>query len=75
MANGIYTPNEARNLLDLESKPGCDDIMCNGSNIKVKDIGIQYMDDTEENSNTEEDEDEEDEETKQDLEGGEADEE
>lgn len=75
VANGIYTPNEARNLLDLESKPGCDDIMCNGSNIKVKDIGIQYMDDTEENSNTEENEDEEDEETNQDLEGGEADEE
>ncbi len=42
VANGIYTPNEARNYLDLESKIGCDELMCNGSNIKVKDIGMQY---------------------------------
>ena len=42
VANGIYTPNEARAYLDMETKEGCDDLMCNGSNVKVKDLGIQY---------------------------------
>ncbi|MEG2429511.1 MAG: phage portal protein, partial [Oscillospiraceae bacterium] len=42
VANGIYTPDEARGFLDLGSK-GCDKLMCNGSNIPVEMIGIQYQ--------------------------------
>lgn len=41
VSNGIYTPDEARGFLDMGAK-GCDQLMCNGSNIPVKDIGKQY---------------------------------
>lgn len=42
VSNGIYTPNEAREYLDKCVKEGGDVLMCNGSNIPVKDIGKQY---------------------------------
>lgn len=42
VSNGIYTPNEARGFLDMGALPGCDMLMCNGSNIPVKEIGKQY---------------------------------
>lgn len=41
VSNGIYTPDEARAYLDKGSK-GCDELMCNGTNIPVKMIGMQY---------------------------------
>ncbi len=37
--NGIYTPNEARSLMNKSRKEGGDDLICNGSYIKVLDIG------------------------------------
>lgn len=45
VSNGIYTPNEGREFLDKPKKEGGDILMCNGSNIPVKYIGIQYMQD------------------------------
>lgn len=41
VSNGIYTPDEARGFLDMGAK-GCDELMCNGSNIPVREIGKQY---------------------------------
>lgn len=41
VSNGIYTPDEARALLDYPSK-GCDELICNGSMIPVKMVGEQY---------------------------------
>lgn len=38
----IYTPNEARALLDLESKEGGDELLGNGASIPVKYAGSQY---------------------------------
>lgn len=38
----IYTPNEARALLDLESKPGGDELLGNGASIPVQYAGSQY---------------------------------
>lgn len=40
--NAIYTPNEARDILDKEWKDGGDALMCNGNYIPVTDIGNQY---------------------------------
>lgn len=40
--NGIYTHNEARAFLDMDSKDGADDLMVNGAMVKVVDVGIQY---------------------------------
>lgn len=37
--NGIYTPNEARALMDRMGKDGGDDLICNGGYIKVSEIG------------------------------------
>ena len=37
--NGIYTPNEARALLDRPSMPGGDILMCNGNYIPVSSVG------------------------------------
>jgi HK97 family phage portal protein len=54
IAGGLYTPNEARRMLDLPSKEGGDRIFFNGSNIAVEDAGIQYQalpEVSEENSN------------------------
>lgn len=42
IANGLYTPNEARRNLDLPSMEGGDRIYFNGSNIAVEDAGAQY---------------------------------
>ena len=42
ISNGLYTPNEARRMLDLPSKEGGDRIFFNGSNIAVEDAGAQY---------------------------------
>lgn len=41
VSNGVYTPDEGRALLDYPAK-GCDELMCNGSNIPVRLIGKQY---------------------------------
>lgn len=38
----IYTPNEARAMLGLDSKPGGDKIMGNGTMIPAELVGIQY---------------------------------
>ena len=42
VSNGIYTPDEAREMLD-KAAMGCNELMCNGSNIPVKMIGRQYV--------------------------------
>lgn len=39
----IYTPNEARALLDLESKDGGDELLGNGASIPVRYAGSQYI--------------------------------
>ena len=39
----IYTPNEARSMLDLEAKPGGDKLLGNGASIPVELAGIQYI--------------------------------
>lgn len=46
----IYTPNEARALLDLESKDGGDKLLGNGASIPVQYAGSQYtnIDDSDE---------------------------
>lgn len=51
VANFIYTPNEARSMLDLEAKPGGDRLLGNGSSIPVELTGSQYTQkkETEEN--------------------------
>ena len=45
VANFIYTPNEARALLDLEAKDGGDQLLGNGASIPINLIGTQYTDD------------------------------
>lgn len=40
----IYTPNEARAMLDYESKPGGDELLGNGASIPVQYAGSQYTD-------------------------------
>ena len=47
VANFIYTPNEARAMLDLEAKPGGDRLLGNGSSIPVELTGAQYTDQSE----------------------------
>ncbi len=47
VANFIYTPNEARGMLDLESKPGGDKLLGNGASIPVDLAGTQYVKDPE----------------------------
>jgi hypothetical protein len=42
----IYTPNEARALLDLENKEGGDELLGNGASIPVRYAGSQYVDNT-----------------------------
>ena len=42
VANFIYTPNEARAMLDLEAKPGGDRLLGNGASIPVELTGSQY---------------------------------
>ena len=45
VANFIYTPNEARAMLDLEAKEGGDRLLGNGASIPVELAGIQYLPD------------------------------
>ena len=40
--NGIYTPNEAREYMDLPQKEGGDILMVNGNYIPITDVGKQY---------------------------------
>lgn len=54
VANFIYTPNEARSLLDLEHKPGGDRLLGNGASIPVELTGIQYQNNTTNNEGKEE---------------------
>ena len=42
VSNGIYTVNDARNLLDLPNVAGGDVCMVNGSNVKLIDVGAAY---------------------------------
>lgn len=42
VSNFLYTPNEARSHLDLEAKDGGDELIGNGSTIKLTQVGIQY---------------------------------
>lgn len=48
VSNFIYTPNEARAKLDLESKEGGDKLLGNGASIPVELAGIQYATDPQE---------------------------
>lgn len=43
VSNFIYTPNEARAMLDLEAKEGGDKLLGNGASIPVELTGSQYM--------------------------------
>ena len=43
VSNFIYTPNEARAMLDLEAKPGGDKLLGNGASIPVEYAGTQYI--------------------------------
>jgi len=42
VTNGIYTRNEARQMLDLPSKEGADQLLVNGTFISLEDVGKQY---------------------------------
>lgn len=44
VASGIYTPNEARRLLDLPPVAGGDVNIINGAMVDVQDVGIAYAD-------------------------------
>ena len=43
VSNFIYTPNEARALLDMEAKAGGDQLLGNGASIPVQLAGTQYI--------------------------------
>lgn len=45
----IYTPNEARNLLDKEDVDGGDQLLGNGASIPIQYAGLQYVDSLDEN--------------------------
>lgn len=45
VSNFIYTPNEARAMLDLEAKEGGDKLLGNGASIPVEMTGSQYIKD------------------------------
>lgn len=48
VSNFIYTPNEARAMLDLEDKEGGDRLLGNGASIPVEYTGAQYIKDNNE---------------------------
>lgn len=48
VSNFIYTPNEARAMLDLEAKEGGDRLLGNGASIPVEYTGAQYIKDNNE---------------------------
>ena len=54
VANFIYTPNEARGMLDLEAKPGGDRLLGNGASIPVELTGSQYKSDSKDDTPPEE---------------------
>lgn len=43
ISNFLYTPNEARALLDMEAKEGGDQLLGNGASIPVQLAGTQYV--------------------------------
>lgn len=45
ISNFLYTPNEARALLDMEAKEGGDQLLGNGASIPVQLAGTQYVKD------------------------------
>ena len=45
--NAIYRPNEARELLDLDSVDGGDTLICNGNYIPITEVGNQYKNNSE----------------------------
>lgn len=45
VSNFIYTPDEARAMLDLEAKEGGDELIGNGSTIPLSQVGVQYAKD------------------------------
>lgn len=56
VSNFIYTPNEARAMLDLEAKDGGDRLLGNGASIPVEMTGAQYAQNEHEEEKPEEDE-------------------
>lgn len=54
VSNFIYTPNEARAMLDLEAKEGGDRLLGNGASIPVELTGSQYIKDEPEDTPTDE---------------------
>lgn len=50
VSNFIYTPNEARAMLDLEAKEGGDRLLGNGASIPVDLAGTQYTNQSADNS-------------------------
>lgn len=44
--HGIYTPNEARAMLDFGNLPGGNELYMNGATIRMTDVGKQYERDT-----------------------------
>lgn len=53
VSNFIYTPNEARAMLDLEAKVGGDRLLGNGASIPVELTGTQYIKDDSSDTPTE----------------------
>lgn len=41
--NSLYTPNEARELVDMPALDGADQLLCNGSMLPVSMAGVQYV--------------------------------
>jgi HK97 family phage portal protein len=46
VTNGVYTPNEARRLLDMPDRDGGDRLYVNGNVLPIELVGIQYTRDT-----------------------------
>ena len=50
--NGIYTPNEARNLIDMPSEVGGDILIVNGNYVPLTQVGAAYKKGGDENGNS-----------------------
>lgn len=70
VSNFIYTPNEARAMLDLEAKEGGDRLLGNGASIPVEMTGSQYKQDQTENTPPDDPEPDDTEPDNDDTEGG-----
>jgi HK97 family phage portal protein len=46
VTNGVYTPNEARRLLDMPDRDGGDRLYVNGNVLPIELAGIKYTRDT-----------------------------